>query len=91
MSKSQSHKLGRGEGFSGREANVWKVQVIFHVIEISEVCLVSGGYMETLENVHGRSTAGTKILTSHTFQNLSFHLQIVGSYILSRGAKCFKR
>ena len=47
-------------------------QVIFHVVEISEVCLVSGGHMETFGDGRGRSVAGCEAITSQAFLNMSF-------------------
>lgn len=66
---SRSCKLKRDEGFSGRKGErVERSHVIFHVVEISEVCLVSGGHMETSGNMQGRSTAWYKdIYISHAF------------------------
>lgn len=55
-------KVSQAEGQTCR-----KVKVIFHVIEISEVCLVSSRSMET-----SRDVPGMKILIIHAFQNLSF-------------------
>lgn len=46
---------------------MWKGSSNSPVIEIREVCLVSGGYMETTGDV-----LGMKILSSHAFPNLSF-------------------
>lgn len=62
----KSHKLKGAKGSQAEGQMCGKVQVIVHVIEISEVCLVSG-YMETTGDV-----PGMKILSSRAFPNLSF-------------------